>query len=129
VGADDADAWADLLARGFGAESLDLSQYGRIARALGHARASFIVADGVRVGTCGMRLHHDIAVMHGAAVVAEHRRRGYHRDSLVARMSAARALGCRWAKVDTQPGSGSHRNAHRLGFRLSHTRTIFQRDA
>ena len=126
----DADAWGEMLGRGFtdGAEPPpEIAIYGRITQAVGMTRNWFIVAEGERVGVCSMRFDHEIALLMGSAVLVEHRGRGYHTAALMQRLARAAQLGCRYAKVDVQPGSASHRNAHRAGFRLSHTRTAFAR--
>lgn len=128
--ASDADAWGEMLGRGFtdGAEPPpEIAVYGRITQAVGMSRNWFIVAEGKRVGVCSMRFDHEVALLMGSAVLVEHRGRGYHTAALMQRLAHAQQLGCRLAKIDVQPGSASHRNAHRAGFRLSHTRTAFTR--
>jgi|GEM_PF-177331 len=128
----DADVWGEMLGRGFtdgGEPPPEIAIYGRITRAVGMSRNWFIVADGQRVGVCSMRFDHEVAMLMGSAVSVEHRGRGYHTSALMQRLAFARELGCRYAKIDVQPGSASHRNAHRAGFHLSHTRTAFVRPA
>jgi len=127
---EDANAWGAMLGLGFTGGSPppdEFTIFGPLNLALGLSRSYFIVANDTRVGTCSMRMDHEVAMLIGSAVLAEHRGKGYHSAAVVQRLALAQALGARWAKLDVQPGSASHRNAHRAGFRLSHTRTAFVR--
>lgn len=126
----DAQAWGLLLARGFSGQTPpppELTVFGPLSLACGQTRAYTIVADGVDVGACSLRFDHEVAMLTGSSVLAEFRGRGYHQAAIVERLNQARLAGCLYAKFDVAPGSTSHRNAHRAGFVLSHTRTAFGR--
>ncbi len=132
VSSADASAWGELLIGGFAAddapaEIVDFAaRIGPLTHGLGQTQAFFIVADGARVGACALRFDHEVAMFNGSAIAPEHRRRGYHRAAIRQRLALARRAGCTLAKFDVAPGSASHRNAHRQGFLLSHTRTSFK---
>jgi len=49
------------------------------------------------------------------------------RALLLARIAEATKAGCDMAMVATGPGTGSHRNVERVGFRVVYTRTKFMR--
>ncbi|MEM6994000.1 MAG: GNAT family N-acetyltransferase, partial [Myxococcota bacterium] len=122
------EAWGEMLVRGFtdGAPVPDdLARIGPLTPAQARTDTFFIVADDVRVGVCGLRYDHEVAMMVGSSVLREYRGRGHHRAAIELRLARAHQAGCRVAKFDVQPGSASHRNAHRCGFSLSHTRTAF----
>jgi GNAT superfamily N-acetyltransferase len=59
----------------------------------------------------------------GASTLPAYRRRGVQRALLEARIEWARARGCDLAVSMAQPGSASHRNIERFGFRIAYTRT------
>lgn len=128
VAPEDAEAWGRILVAGFTQGETtppELSIFGRLTVALAHTHAFFIVAGTTRVGACSMRFDHELAMMNGSATLVEHRGRGYHRAAIEHRLRLAKQAGCSVAKLDAEPGSTSHRNAHRVGFQLSHTRTTF----
>ena len=63
----------------------------------------------------------------GSSTIPEMRRRGLQSALLHERMSYAAAQGCDLAMMVAVPGSNSHRNAERQGFRVAYTRTKWQR--
>jgi hypothetical protein len=73
----------------------------------------------VRGGVCGL---------FGASTLPVFRRRGVQTALLAARLKWARTRGCDLAASITQPGSISHRNMERFGFRVAYTRTKLFRD-
>ena len=130
VAPQDAEAWGRILVAGFTHGETappELSIFGRLTVALAHTHAFFIVVGTTRVGACSMRFDHELAMMNGSSILVEHRGQGYHRAAIEQRLRLAKQAGCRFAKLDVEPGSTSHRNAHRSGFQLSHTRTTFTR--
>lgn len=86
----------------------------------------FIELDGAAVGACGYRVDHEVAWLFGTSVLPEARGQSLHRASILARLEQARALGCRWAKLDAAPGSRSHQNALRCGFVLGYVRVALE---
>jgi GNAT superfamily N-acetyltransferase len=69
-----------------------------------------------------------IAQLAGAATVPAHRRHGVQTSLLAARLADARAAGCEFAVVTTQPGSKSHQNVQRQGFELFYSRAVLVRE-
>lgn len=63
-----------------------------------------------------------IALMSGAAVLPEFRRRGIQTALTNARLAVARTHGCDYATIVVLAGSGSHRNACRAGFCTAYSR-------
>lgn len=131
VATEDVPQWCRYVGLGFagGGEGADeVSRYAGLSHAVGQGCSYWIVADGTRVGTCGLRFDHEVAMMLGSAVLEPYRRRGHHRAALEARLEIARRLGCRWAKLDAQADSSSRRNGERVGFTVSHTRAAWVHD-
>lgn len=124
---DDVDAWARAQAAGFVGDPPPemFVDFGRQAASAQRSVAAFIRFGGRRVGTCGYRIDHDVQWLYGATVAEAERGRGLQVGALRARIERGRALGCRWAKLDTAPGTASHRNALRAGFRVAYTRLVF----
>jgi len=61
------------------------------------------------------------------ATLPRYRSLGLHRALQVARLNAARDAGCDLAVTEAAPGTSSHRNALRTGFRPRYSRTIYSR--
>lgn len=124
---DDVDAWAHAQAVGFTGDPPPpmFVDFGRQAASAQRSVGAFIRFEGRRVGTCGDRIDHDVQWLYGATVSEAERGRGLQVAAMFARMERGRALGCRWAKLDTAPGTASHRNALRAGFHVAYTRLVF----
>jgi GNAT superfamily N-acetyltransferase len=80
-------------------------------------------------GGASLFIHHDVALLTGAATLPAFRRRGVQSGLLVSRLAMARDAGCRIAVVTTQPGSKSQQNVQRLGFDLIYSRAILVKTA
>lgn len=78
--------------------------------------------DGALAGTGVLAVHEGVAVLAGASTRPAFRRRGAQTALLAARLAHARAVGCDLAMICARPGSDSHRNAERRGFRVAYTR-------
>jgi ribosomal protein S18 acetylase RimI-like enzyme len=85
--------------------------------------------DGEVAGGAGgsIYLEHKLAAIYGAATAPKFRCRGVQNALFQARLQEAKAAGCEFALVCTQPASGSQRNAERNGFRLAYTKTVLVR--
>ena len=64
------------------------------------------------------------AQLTGAGTLPAFRRRGVQKALARTRLQDARAAGCLYAVVTTQPGSTSHANMQRTGFDLAYTRAV-----
>jgi GNAT superfamily N-acetyltransferase len=123
--------WAQTVAKGFaeGAEPqpafVDLfSVYFRlpivrclVAEIEGRAIAGGLVA-----------IHDGIAALATTSTIPAFRGRGAQAALLEARLALARKEGCEIAMITTQPGTTSHRNVERQGFRVAYSRCKFARD-
>lgn len=78
--------------------------------------------EGIAVGTGALSIHDGVALLAGASTVPEHRGQGAQSELLQSRLRHAASLGCDLAMMVAQPGSASHRNAERQGFRVAYGR-------
>ncbi len=92
--------------------------YGRTAG----ARCYAVDAEGVIAATGALTAHEGVAVLAGASTRPAFRRRGAQLALLSARLRDAHAAECDLALMCARPGSASHRNAERHGFRVAYTR-------
>jgi GNAT superfamily N-acetyltransferase len=79
--------------------------------------------DGAVAGGASAFLFDGVAGMFGASTLPQFRGRGVQTALLSARLNWAVERGCEIAKGMTLPGSTSHRNHERFGFRVAYTRT------
>jgi GNAT superfamily N-acetyltransferase len=126
VGADEAELWGAVSARGWTHEHKELEGFMRQMGALCVAREQspcFLAeVDGVPGAAGGLVLHEGVALFAGAATVPELRRRGLQGALLAERMRYAAEAGCDLAMMVAEAGSESQRNAERKGFRVAYTR-------
>ena len=122
----EAKLWTQTVAEGFAAHSpvtqamLDVMEgfYGR-------RDACFFLAfvDGVVAGGGGVFAGQGVGGLFGASTLPAFRRRGIQSALLAMRLDWAREKGCDLAVSFARPGSISHRNIERNGFRVAYTRT------
>jgi GNAT superfamily N-acetyltransferase len=79
--------------------------------------------DGVIAGGAAVSAQHGVCGLFGASTLPAFRRRGVQSALLATRLAWALEKGCDLAVSITQPGSISHRNIERNGFRVAYTRT------
>ena len=131
IGADEAERWSRVSARGWTHEHPELKEFMEQMGALMVAREQspcFLAElDGVAGAAGGLCLHEGVALFAGAATVPEMRRRGLQGALLEARMRYAHEHGCDLAMMVTEAGSESQRNAERQGFRVAYTRMKWKR--
>jgi GNAT superfamily N-acetyltransferase len=125
VNEEDAATWVETSVRGwseyveYAAAMKDLARVG-VDR---HCALSFLAEhDGEPVATASLTIHQGVALMAGASTVPEARKRGAQKALLDARMQHAARAGCDLIMMCAEPGSGSQRNAERVGFRIAYTR-------
>src|SRR5690348_8909819 len=131
--------WAEAVARGFveqpefmpaGSELKLDDAFIRLLRGGEAAEGYFNFAScfgGRIVGGGTLFIHEGVAMLNGASTLAAFRRRGAHSALHFARLAHALRAGCNLARVVTQPGSTSQRNAERRGFRVVYTRAALVR--
>ncbi len=128
----DADAWADAAADGWSetpAVVPFVRELGAVYPRTAGAHCFAARADGTIAGAGVLCLHDGMALLGGASTRPAFRRRGAQTALFAARLRAAHAAGCDLAMVCARPGSDSHRNAERRGFRVAYTRIKWQRGA
>lgn len=84
--------------------------------------------NGIVAGGASMRIDGNIALMTGAATLAEHRRQGVQGALLSQRLRDAISMGARTAIITTSGGTRSQANAMRAGFSLLYSRAILVLD-
>jgi GNAT superfamily N-acetyltransferase len=126
AGAEDAELWAEISARGWAHDHPELEGFLRgFGRVLTEREGSvcFLASvDGVAGAAGAIAVHGGVALLAGAATVPESRRRGLQSALLEARMEWAHEHGCDLAMMVAEAGSNSQRNAERQGFRVAYTR-------
>lgn len=126
VGADEAELWGSISARGWthGHPELEgfLAQMGALCVAREQSPCFLAEVDGVPGAAGGLVLHEGVALFAGAATVPELRRRGLQGALLAERMRYAAEARCDLAMMVAEAGSESQRNAERKGFRVGYTR-------
>lgn len=127
TGADQAQFWSDVSTRGWIHEHPELRDFMLQVGTISSARADSVCflaeLDGVPGATGLLCIHGGVALFAGAATVPELRHRGLQTALLYERMRYASTHGCDLAMLVAEPGSDSHRNAERKGFRVAYTRT------
>ena len=126
VGADEAQLWSDINARGWTHEHPEFEDFVRESGVLVVAREGspcFLAEIDGKPGAAGaLTLHQGVALFGGAATVPEMRRRGLQGALLQERMRYAAEHDCDLAMMVAEAGSNSQRNAERKGFRVAYTR-------
>ncbi|HUB31248.1 MAG TPA: GNAT family N-acetyltransferase [Terracidiphilus sp.] len=132
VGADEAETWSGVSARGWTHEHPELmgfmEQMGALMVAREQSPCFLAEVDGQAGATGGLCLHKGVALFAGAATVPEMRRRGLQGALLEERMRYAFENGCDLAMMVAEAGGESQRNAERQGFRVAYTRVKWKKD-
>ncbi|MBP6704138.1 MAG: GNAT family N-acetyltransferase [Vicinamibacteria bacterium] len=126
---DEAEIWAQTSSRGW-SETPELSafmlEFARVAARKASGYSFLAELDGAAIGTGGLTIHQNVALLAGASTVPEGRRQGAQKALLEARLGFAAEQGCDVAMMCALPGSTSQRNAERQGFRIAYTRIKFR---
>ena len=123
---DESKLWTLTVAQGFAEHfpvtqaMLDLME-GFYYRATACCFLAFV--DGKIAGGAAVSADHGVCGLFGASTLPAFRRRGVQSALLATRLAWAREKGSDIAVSITQPGSISHRNIERSGFRVAYTRT------
>jgi GNAT superfamily N-acetyltransferase len=122
----EAKLWTQTVAEGF-AEHYPVTQaiLDVMEGFYGRCDACFFLAflDGIVAGGGGVFAGQGVGGLFGASTLPAFRRRGVQSALLAARLAWARDKGCDLAVSFARPGSISHRNIERNGFRVAYTRT------
>ncbi|MFZ3215356.1 MAG: GNAT family N-acetyltransferase [Candidatus Acidiferrales bacterium] len=126
VAPDESKLWTETVAQGF-AEHVPVTQAildvmeGFCWRA--RARCFLAFVDGSVAGGAAVSAERGVCGLFGASTLPAFRRHGVQLALLAARLEWARENGCDLAVSIAQPGSISHHNIERCGFRVAYTRT------
>jgi GNAT superfamily N-acetyltransferase len=121
---EEAKLWTQTVAQGF-AEHFPVTQSMLdVMEGFFTAACCFIaLVNGVVAGGGAVSANRGVCGLFGASTLPEFRQRGVQTALLSARLAWAVAQGCDLAVSIAQPGSASHRNIERQGFRIAYTRT------
>lgn len=120
--------WAETVARGFADEIPVTPELVSVLSAFADrpgAQLWLAEVDGEVAGGAALAIAGGIAGLFGAATLPSFRRRGVQGAFFAGRLSEAARMGATLAYTITLPGSASHRNAERAGFRVAYTRVKF----
>jgi hypothetical protein len=132
IAADETEMWAQTVASGFAAtDGLDESD-ANVVLACAAAHSPGVVCylatvGGQPAGGGAMTLHGHLVALFSSSTRLPFRRRGIQKGLVATRLKAAASAGCTIASVLATPGSLSHRNLERAGFRVAYTRPTLQR--
>jgi len=132
IAAEETEIWARAVASGFAAtDGLDESDTNVVlARAAAHSPGVvcyLATVGGQPAGGGAMMLHGHLAAFFSSSTRLPFRGRGIQNGLVATRLKAAASAGCTTASVLATPGSVSHRNLERAGFRVAYTRSTLQR--
>ncbi|GAA4383508.1 GNAT family N-acetyltransferase [Hymenobacter koreensis] len=126
IAADEVPLWAETSAAGWHTEHPSLGEFmlefGRISASSNGAVPFLAELNGEAIGTGGLFINKDVALLAGASTVPAGRRQGAQLALLEARLRYAFEQGCTLAMMGALPGSQSQRNAEKQGFRIAYTR-------
>ncbi|MFZ0640542.1 MAG: GNAT family N-acetyltransferase [Candidatus Acidiferrales bacterium] len=126
VPVEDAKLYTDTVAKGFAELLAPTQELLDVVEGFcydPHGRCFLAAINGDPVGGGAAALFDGIGTLGGASVLPGFRRRGVQSALIAARMKWLAKQNCEWFVTVTQPGSASHRNMERFGFRLAYTRT------
>jgi len=131
--AEESDLWSHTVGEGFFEQS-ELSDaemnVGRDVFAMPGGMC-FIASteSGELAGGGALSCREGVATLFADSTVARFRRRGLHRELILARLNEALAQGCDTATASTLPGGASQRNYERLGFQVVYTKVVLHAHA
>lgn len=120
--------WAETVARGFADEIPVTPELVSVLSAFADrpgAQLWLAEMDGEVAGGAAVAVADGTAGLFGAATLPAFRRRGVQGAFFVARLAEAVRAGATLGYTISLPGSASHRNAERAGFRVAYTRVKF----
>jgi GNAT superfamily N-acetyltransferase len=124
--ADEAKLWTSTVAQGFSEHYPVTQEILDVMEGFFHATsaAAFLAfVDGQIAGGGALTIHEGVCGLFGASTLPKFRRSGVQTALLGSRISWALGRGCDLAVSIAQPGSISHRNIERAGFKVAYTRT------
>lgn len=131
AGKDKIDLWTQTVSQGFADQfpvSQELIETMKMFALAPKTELYLASIDGKVAGGGTLALHDGVAGLFGASTLPVARRRGVQTALLQKRLARAAQAGSDLAVSLAQPGSASHRNIVRQGFRALYTRVKFERN-
>ncbi len=121
--------WCRLVMRGFGGVVDMPDEAAEILMNLTSVGDTFFgEVSGEPVGAAAMAVHDRVAMLFGDSTLTQARGQGLQTALIRHRVALAARAGCDYAMACVVPGTASHRNYERCGFRLFYMRVNVQRD-
>ncbi len=130
IGEKDAELWAGTVAQGFAEQFPVTPQLLEVVQMFAYcpgAECYLARWEAEPAGGSSLSLRDGVAGLFGASTLPAFRKRGIQTALLHHRLARGVAEGCDIAMSIAQPGSASHRNIERQGFRVAYTRVKFQK--
>jgi GNAT superfamily N-acetyltransferase len=118
----EAPEWARVICQGFSTQMPVEEESISIMAATCKVSRCWLATDGIPVAGAAMGVHGGLALFYSDATAPQARRCGWQSALIATRLAAAQQTGCDLAVASVLPGSGSHRNYERAGFRLLYLR-------
>ncbi len=122
----EAKLWTRTVAQGFAEHYPVTEAMLEVMEGFFHRKSAcsmLALVDGEIAGGAAVAAREGVCGLFGASTLPAFRRRGVQSALLAARLAWALDRGCDLACSIAQPGSISHRNIERFGFRVAYTRT------
>ncbi len=121
---DESKLWTETVAQGFAEHNPVTQSILDVMEGFFPAAHCFLaLVDGTVAGGAALSVREGVCGLFGASTLPKFRGRGVQSALVKARLESAVAQGCDVAVSIAQPGSVSHRNIERQGFRIAYTRT------
>lgn len=128
VGAAEYTEWSSIVCRAFSEQMPVTDEAIAMMSATCKASEAWIAGSGETVAAAAMNITNGVAHLYGDATLPSARRAGWQSALIRARLAAAQEKGCQIAMASVLPGSQSHRNYERAGFRLLYMRVNLVRN-
>lgn len=121
-------AWSRMILEAFGEQMAVSEEMVQVMASTLSASQCWSAGESDPVGGAAMGVRDGVALFYGDATLQSARRRGWQTLLIRERLESARKQSCDLAAAAVLPGSVSHRNYERAGFRLIYMRVNLSRD-
>lgn len=119
------EVWSKTLSEGFmEVAPSDTDVLTKVMAAMTHQKAWMAFVDSEPAAGGGLVVAGDVAMLAGSATKARFRGQGLQSALITMRLKQAKSMGCGLAIVDCAPGSQSHHNMERRGFKLAYSKAV-----
>ena len=128
IAPEESELWCRTVGQGFFEQSELSEEEMEVGRAIystagAHCYLAFDES-GTACAGGAMMVHQGLALLLSDSTVGHWRRRGFHRDLILARLRDAVAQSCDLAAASVSPGYASQRNYERAGFQVAYTKVL-----